>query len=285
MPDKKKQIDFSRYINNIRKSNHNMFTLFEKSLTEDKLRELEKISTPTYLVAMTPRSGSSYFMDLLKKTEQLGDPGEYLNLSFIPNISTSLQVNNLSDYWIKLIERKKSTNIFGIKASFFHCHPLIETGLDELLFKDNKIIFLRRKNIVKQAVSLYLANTSNIFHTNISHSTDKWKQLDGVAYDNKLIRESIEHIYIQEKGWERYLINKEFLPLYYEDIVKAPNDCINNVLSFLNRSPVNEVIHTESIFKKIGNDKNEEFFQQFINEKSNVEYLSGLNLNEERFNS
>ena len=279
-------MNFEICINKIKNSNNPLFKLFhEDDIDRKKLQKIDSISIQTYLIAMTPRSGSSYFSDLLKNTNQLAEPGEYLNPGFIPDIANAVQANNLSDYWVNLIEKKGSKGIFGVKTSFFHFMPLIETGLDQLFFKENKIIFLRRKNIVKQAISLHLATQSDIFHTNISHSKDKWELLSNIPYDNNLIKNWIDHINFQEKGWDNYLAKKEFIKLYYEDIVENPKNCVNNVIKYLNRTSIDTSSQPESIFKKIGNDKNEEFFQQFINEKSNIEYLSELNLNEERFNS
>lgn len=276
-------MNFEACLNKVNKSERDLFKLFKEDLNSQLLLQLNDISIPTYFVAMTPRSGSSYLMDLFLKTNKLAEPGEYLNPGFVPNIAMALQVNNLSDYWLELIKRKGSENLFGVKVSFFHFMPLIETGLDELFFENNKIIFLKRKNIVKQAISLYLATQSNIFHTNIEHSEEKWKHLDGIEYSDQGIRSWIEHIHLQELGWSKYLENKEYLPLWYEDILENPRTCVTESLEFLEQKYVVEDIHTESVFKKIGNDKNTQFYDAFLSEKSNIEYLIARNLSKERF--
>lgn len=232
---------------------------------------------------MTPRSGSSYLMDLFCKTNRLAEPGEYLNPCFVPNIATALQVDNLSDYWLKLLQNKGRGGVFGIKASYFHLMPLIETGLDELLFQNNKIILLQRKNIVKQAISLYLATQSNIFHTNIEHSDEKWKVLNQLEYSDEGIRSWLEHIYQQEQGWSKYLKHKEYLSLSYEDILINPKNCVTKALNYLSIEFVDNNICGESIFKKLGNDKNRQFYDNFLNNKSNLEFLAEHGLGKERF--
>lgn len=276
-------MDVDNYINKINKSNRGLFKLFKQQLDSQLLLQLNEVSIQTYFVAMTPRSGSSYLMDLFQKTNKLAEPGEYLNPGFVPDIATSLQVNNLVDYWIKLIRRKGSENIFGVKVSYFHFIPLIETGLDELFFKNNKIILLQRKNIVEQAISLYLATQSNIFHTNIEHSEEKWKLLEEIKYSEQGIRDWIEHIHLQELGWEKYLVNKEYLPLWYEDILADPKMCVKKTLDFLALEYRDSNIYDDSIFKKISNDKNTQFYDDFINNKANIEYLTGRKLSKERY--
>lgn len=276
-------MDSNKNIENIKKNARPLFKLFKEPLNPELLEKLKEVSVETYLVAITPRSGSSYFIDLLGKTSKLGEPGEYLNPNLIPDIAQALQANNFSDYWVKLINRKASETCFGVKASFFQFIPLIETEIDELLFNNSKIVLLKRKNIVKQGISLYLATQSEIFHTNIEHSEEKWKLLNSLEYCDKQIQSWIEHIHIQELGWGKYLKNKNHLSLWYEDIVKNPKNCVTNTLTFLNREYVEDDVVMTSVFKKLGNDKNQEFYEVFLSKKSNLEYLENLNIMEKRF--
>lgn len=276
-------MDFEKNIVSVNNSHRELFKSFKETLTPSLLQQLNEVSIPTYFVAMTPRSGSSYLMDLFLKSNKLADPGEYLNPGFVPNIATALQVSNLADYWIKLIQKKGSETLFGVKVSFFHFVPLIETGLDEVLFQNNKIILLQRKNIVQQAISLYLATQSDIFHTNIEHSEEKWKLLDKIKYSDEGIKSWVEHIHHQELGWSKYLENKQYLSLWYEDILANPEMCVTKTLDFLGQDYSEQDICIESIFKKIANDKNAQFYDAFLSKKSNLEYLEACQLSNARF--
>jgi len=273
----------NKIIEQINSSDKLLFKLFKEPLNQELLEKLNKISVETHLIAITPRSGSSYFIDLLRKTNKMGEPGEYLNSNLVPDIINNLQVNNFYDFWVSLIKRKSCETGFGVKASFFQFEPLIETGLDELLFKNRKIILLQRKNIIKQAISLYLATQSNIFHTNIEHSKDKWAVLETIEYSNKDIQNWVKHIYNQELGWKKYLTNKSYLSLWYEDILNSPQDCVINTLSFLNLKPNEEDVNIKSIFKKLRNAKNQEFYEIFLSKKSNIDYLHKLTILDNRF--
>ena len=276
-------INFIECINKVNQSERELFKLFKKQIDEEGLRKIHDVSIDTYFVAMAPRSGSSYFMDLLQQTNQLGYPEEYLNTGFVPNISIAVEADNFSDYWVNLVKKRAGKNIFGIKVSFFHLLPLIETGLDEILFNHNKIIFLKRQSLIKQAISLYLANESNVFHTNINHSKDKWDVLNNIPYNNELIKNCIKHISVQETGWVSYLKNKVHLSVCYEDIADSPVESINKVLSFLDKEEMNSTNSTNSIFKKISSDKNIDFYDKFLGKDSNIEYLNELNIDSSRF--
>lgn len=64
------------------------------SLHQGKLQHFESLPDPRsrYIIAMTPRSGSSYLCDVLSKTRRFGMPGEFLNEDFIPDIMKKLRV-------------------------------------------------------------------------------------------------------------------------------------------------------------------------------------------------
>ena len=64
-----KTMNFDHYITKINTSNRPLFKSFTESINSEHLKRLNSISIKTYFVAMTPRSGSSYFVDLLKKNK------------------------------------------------------------------------------------------------------------------------------------------------------------------------------------------------------------------------
>ena len=271
-------MNFDHYITKINTSNRPLFKSFTESINSEHLERLNSTSIKTYFVAMTPRSGSSYFVDLLKKTNLLGNPDEYFNPGLIDNTPAKQKSNNLVDYWLNLTQKNSHQDMFGLKISFFQFSPFLDTGLDKLFFKDNKIILLKRKNIVKQAISLYLATESTIFHTNTEHSEEKWNNLKSVEYNNEKIKNWIKHIEKQERGWDYYLKNKNFLPLYYEDIINDPEYCIKKSLEFLQPEHPRYDISTDSVFEKIGSERNIGFYNKFLSIKNNSSFLQELNI-------
>ncbi|MCK5355287.1 MAG: hypothetical protein KAJ63_09230, partial [Methyloprofundus sp.] len=73
------------------------------------------------------------------------------------------------------------------------------------------------------------------------------------------------------------------LPLWYEDILINPKNCVIKSLNFLTEELTDTDICSESIFKKIGNDKNKQFYDTFLSNKANLEYLAENGLGKERF--
>ena len=63
--------------------------LFSSStLDDDRIKHIDALPEPRsrFLIAITPRSGSSYLCDLMTKIKLFGTPGEMLNQQFIPEI-------------------------------------------------------------------------------------------------------------------------------------------------------------------------------------------------------
>ncbi|NIV10794.1 MAG: hypothetical protein GWN62_05755, partial [Aliifodinibius sp.] len=88
----------------------------------NRITQFSKVAEPgrRYIVAMTPRSGSSYLCSVLEGTRRLGAPGEFLNREFIPNIVKKIPGRNASEYLLNVSKAKKTRNgVFGVKASWF----------------------------------------------------------------------------------------------------------------------------------------------------------------------
>ncbi|NIV10795.1 MAG: hypothetical protein GWN62_05760, partial [Aliifodinibius sp.] len=62
--------------------------------------------------------------------------------------------------------------------------------------------YLTRRNLAAQAVSLYKATASNVFHTNIKHEREALHKLEMLEYDFKKIQRWYWHIALQEQGWK-----------------------------------------------------------------------------------
>ena len=68
---------------------NNILNIFKNSVIDsDRLKQIEMLPEPRrrFLVAITPRSGSSYLCDVMTKVKLFGSPGEVINQEFIPKI-------------------------------------------------------------------------------------------------------------------------------------------------------------------------------------------------------
>src|SRR5262249_13182638 len=90
--------------------------------------------TTFYMVASTPRSGSTYLCYQLWGTGQLGAPQEYFNYnSLMLEMAVRLGTTNIHDYVRRLFEIRTSANgVFAFKAHWSHFQLLRLGDVDML---------------------------------------------------------------------------------------------------------------------------------------------------------
>lgn len=267
-------------------SDKKLFKIFDiPTFTEEDLQKYrEAMGKLSYMVAITPRSGSSYFCDLLAKTGKLGKPSEWINSNLMPGMIKTRPANNVVQHITNMRNlTSKPDGVFGIKASFFQYSPIIDTGLDQLLFDQFKIIKLFRKNILLQAISLYIATETDVFHTNIQHDMIKLSKIDSFEYDNEKLWEWIRHIYKQEVEWIKYLAGRSHMTIYYEDLINDVPAHIKKVSDYLGIIIEQEINPEDSVFKKLGFDRSESIYNQFINNNKNVDFMGELGISSDRY--
>ena len=121
----------------------------------------------SYLIAITPRSGSSWLTELIYKTKLAGNPDEWFNQENLDGILDLYPCKNLQDY-LKCIKIAQSTsnNVFGLETSFYQLKPVLETmSLEQVFCPNFKSVYLTRNDFIRQGISLYKAVTSTYYHT------------------------------------------------------------------------------------------------------------------------
>jgi trehalose 2-sulfotransferase len=247
----------------------NVKKLFAK-LPFDVVRHAEVAAldepAPKYLIAMTPRSGSSFLCDVLKNTRLMGRPGEMLSQLFIPNIVKSAPGRTPDEYLGQVMRVIKSRNgVSGLKASWFQFNDFQLAMEDPSVFLKFRFIYLTRRDLAAQAVSLYRATESNVFHTNVEHSSTELGKLAALRYDFAKIKEWHTHILAQERGWQKFFAEHGIYPLAitYEDIESDVSLVAKRIAGYIGRPRAAQNATAESIFKKIGERANVEWAAQF----------------------
>lgn len=167
-----------------------LFAVIEPNLRQ--LDELASISDPRscYVIAITPRSGSSYLCDVMKELKCFGTPTEALNDKFIPRNMRKVPGRSPDEYLRNYMRSRKTKNgVSGVKASWFQFQNFIKCISEMSYVLGFKYIYLTRSDIIAQSVSLYKATTSQVFHTNKKHSEKALQILESLEYDH----EKIEH--------------------------------------------------------------------------------------------
>ncbi len=283
----RKQTIARMQLNVYRMSNRDnqLFHIFQK--------ELEKIASPlpplllpiiskNLVICFTPRSGSSWLTDMIEKSGGLGKAGEYLNPEHLPGIMSRYPALSLTDYVARVLKGTSSYNrVASIELTWFHlrnfalalgCRPL-KDSLPKPFDGDSWYVWLRRKNFVAQAVSLYKATESGFFHSTQAQG----QQSDGLKtpYNNEKIKKWCEHILQQEYGFERWfeLHRIKALRFFYEDLCDHPAFILKLLYTFVDEPFPEDFELTESSHKKIGDEHSLMLIDQFTREEHQfIEY-------------
>lgn len=174
----------------------------------------------TYCIAFTPRSGSTWLGDTLKRSENFGDPKEYFNVEAARYIISHSKASSLPEYYDYLKTVRQSNGLFGFEVAHQHIAKLVKEGFAGLLDDVDSWFCLRRKDFVAQAVSRYRAS-----HTGVYHSYQKQQgALEETPYKQEKIARIALNLMAAEFSLQKFFAEREVRPkeLWYEEITTLP---------------------------------------------------------------
>lgn len=266
-------------------------TLFDhRPLDFDALARLQRslAERRCYLIYFTARSGSSHLADLLTNTGVAGRPGEFLNPQLMPRIKQGIEkrvarpVTSLFDYVQWLLENRSSANgAFGLKVTYPHLKPLIDMGLDRLLFAGFAPFLLTRRNIVNQAVSLYTMTETKLSHRNRDIPAEVADKAARLAYDGDRIRHWVSHVWTQERALDGYFARSGIAPtgLDYDELTLDPDAVVGRITDACGAERTNAL---KSAFSKVRGSRSEELAAQLLDDAKTRPFLARLGIPQER---
>lgn len=193
-----------------------------------------------YWILTTPRTGSNRLCQLLNNTglfEHYWE--EYLNNEYHPDItkyfnSPLLLLNNYN-------------KLYCNKVHYYQLRQfcLINDNFDFIIkkFPNIKFIYLYRKDIIKQVVSLYIASYTKIWAIRNKKDQNVFFSKNEIPYDCHKIeyfyKETIESIQEIKK-----IINKHkniIIQIEYEEIKNEPLQIVNKILTFFNKKTIKKL--------------------------------------------
>lgn len=232
----------------------------------------------SYAIVTTPRSGSTYLCDLLKSTAIAGHPSEHLRLATQElarycNFNYLKLLDNLQEY------RTTKNSVFGTKLISHFLFELRQTKPDFKVFMRSidQFILLIRKDKVAQAISLVLAQKTEVWHLHSEATkTDYQSQLESIVIDHNLLKEveaKVAFIEQQEAQLKKILADHQIQPLVvvYEDILEDAPTQINRILDFLNiTKSAGDVMKINSGIKRMPSSITQKIIRQYQERKSAV---------------
>jgi len=174
-----------------------------------------------YIIATTSRSGSTHLCRMLTSTGRLGEPAEYYNVRVKPERMQLWNAADDVDYFRQMLLRTSTANgACGLKAATLAFENFRrELGpIFELLRPT--YIWLRRRDVLRQAISLYRAEATDVWHWhNGQPKPSACPPLDAARI--KRCRRQIEQA---NDAWARWFADENIFPLklWYEDVIAAP---------------------------------------------------------------
>jgi LPS sulfotransferase NodH len=117
-----------------------------------------------------------------------------------------------------------------MKVLFDQYKELRQFGVIKELFKKCQFIWLLRRDVVAQAVSLYIARETNEWtslNQESNYQKEQFNRRELVQYNEEQIAKFLNKIEKDNLKWlEFFAINEiEYLQMYYENILIDPNIC------------------------------------------------------------
>ena len=188
--------------------------LFKELSAYKKLfRSPSKVPKQIFMILSRGRSGSELLRSLLNSHPEIYCDGEIFTDKLI--LSPKL--------FLKGMAKKQSVRLYGYKAKPFHLKRQfnqISRIKSEFFTPEIKIIYLKRLNILRQAISVQIGNQKNRWHDTIETGTLNKKFV--IDYEELIMQ--IKSFEKNEKREKEFLKNIRYHQIIYEnDLLSAEN--------------------------------------------------------------
>lgn len=172
----------------------------------------------SYVILFMPRSGSTFLTHTLRHAGILGDPDEWFNYdrdAVARLAAVEDGVDSLYSYisWVRRTATSPN-GVFGLEISVPQLQYLTAlVPLDHVVGSHARWFLLRRRNLVAQAISLYIANSTGRFHSYQDAPADP-------VYDAEEIETAAAQIVQWEHAAVEFFQARALWPvaLFYDDI-------------------------------------------------------------------
>lgn len=246
-------------------------------LDTDLVRQLAREHT-LYVVFITPRSGSTWLEESCRLSGRLGTPHEWFHPTFVARdvekfgcrSPRAMGTSDINAYVRRAVEDTRSpAGCAGVELSAQQAQWLCALCEDVgSLASSPHPFYLRRGNLVAQAVSLYRSAASGYFHS--FQPEDKRKRFDAVDYDVDGIRRAVASLVDDELWFEdmfrRYALHPH--RLLYEDLLAGMDDVLAWMQQALDLTPgASAPLDATSRVSRLSDARSLEWEQRFLAEE------------------
>jgi len=241
-----------------------MMTLYEDQFSPD--HDFPRVERPEkYLVlATTRRCGSHMLGHLLYDTGYFGFPLEYVQADNLARWRRLLGKRRIEEVMTELTRRRTSPNgVFAIKLHYHHLAAFGRFRRFTALFPGARYLLLKRRDLVRQAVSLSIAKQSGVW-------IDGQPPRKTARYRPGLIARCLRQTVRHNAAW-RYLLASQGCPcleLTFEEARESPRTALKTIAEFMGVDPPDEVLERISFpTREQATDRNREWTRRFLAEQ------------------
>jgi LPS sulfotransferase NodH len=193
-----------------------------------------------FTIAFSPRCGSTLLSNILA-AGGAGKPTEYFQYPYDANeyFKVEKEASVLSSFQ-SIVQKHSANHIFGSKMAHDHRARLDDLlnrqvagydGVDSIL-PDHKWIFVKRKDPIRQAISLCIAQATGVWHL----KQDQAKSAEPeVEYDFFAVLSGLTMLLANNFNWGLYFEKNALSPLtiFYEDFLADKKSALKLIAAHL----------------------------------------------------
>jgi LPS sulfotransferase NodH len=201
---------------------------------------------PSYAIVCAPRCGSTFLTEMLASVG-LGRPEEHLREREIAALS-DLRIgdNDAASLFTDLLWKHQRNFIFGTKVVSHFLFDLkskitVPETVSALIRSNLRIIYLVRKDKVRQAISDFLANRVKIWHVRDEKShIDLRNKHAKIEYSFDEILSRYKFMLNEDERLTKGIQGFEHIVMFYEDLVAQPIISVTTAAEFLGFKNIGE---------------------------------------------
>jgi trehalose 2-sulfotransferase len=229
--------------------------------------------TTNYMICSTPRSGSILLSFLLLGCRMMGVPHEYLHATIhMPALARRFGLVTTTgaidiDGYIERVRKSRTTanGVFGLKVHHHQLAPIIHLPPIKRLVETASLIRIRRRDLVGQAISYYVANVTQLWSTFDERAV---RSVVEPAYNASAIDKCLKNILAENASWEEMFVARAVpvFDIWYEDLVVRPDAICLSVCKHLGVNPPHTFDLLQTGLQRLANDRARDWKLRFCAE-------------------
>ena len=222
-------------------------------------------------IATTPRSGSSYFCELLFQRAKIQASAEFLNPRMLRRHGLLQDGANYAGLSVQsVIEgrmhgRREGASPICLKAMYSHFdRARALAGVRESLGA-HPVVLMQRRDVVSQAVSLYIAEFTGQWVSfkpplrDVAELPYSFEAIDGIA----------DRIERHTALWRRTFVvaGMAYKEIYYEEVIEQPVEVVDSVMRLWDLAPRNRPARAPKRHSSQTTEINRQFIEQYRRDK------------------